>query len=160
MNSQLSCLPLSSEAGLVFSCPKDAWSVIRGDARICSRYRKSQHSLKSYQLRNLEKYIINFSLYQGFNIFHLSLSCLGASLSYRALNFLESTYMCLSGLLKILYSHLNCLYQGFNIFHLSLSCLGASLSYRALNFLESTYMCLSGLLKILYSHLNYTGLWG
>lgn len=38
-----------------FLCPKDSWSGIGWDVLICPRYRRSQHSLKSYQLKKLEE---------------------------------------------------------------------------------------------------------
>lgn len=47
-----------------------------------------------------ENYMV-LSPYQGFHFFHLSLYCTGPALAYWAFSFLESTYTCLSGLVKI-----------------------------------------------------------
>lgn len=72
-----------------------------------SKMQKGWHSHKSYQLKNFEKNKLVLSPYQGFNFFYMSLSHIGPALSYWALNFLESTYMYLSGLVRILWTHLN-----------------------------------------------------
>lgn len=84
-----------------FWCPRESCSVTGRDARVCPRHRKGQHSFKSYQLKNLERNVLVPCPYQRFS-FSLSLSHTGPALSHWALNFWESAYMYLSGLVRIL----------------------------------------------------------
>lgn len=57
-------------------------------------------------MKEFDNTYISSKSYQGFNSY-LSLSHTGPALSFWVFNFLESTYMYLSGLVKILQTHLN-----------------------------------------------------
>lgn len=104
----MSCLLLSLKAGLVFVClfvfvPEILGPLLGGvpgysqdaeQANIAINHSNEKIWTKTYSSES----------YQGFNFFHLSLYHTGPALSYWAFNFLESPYMCLSGLVKILKS--------------------------------------------------------